>query len=141
MSNVGRHGVRTDGRFEFTCASCGGVAATLAVVDDDQPIDAGALPDGARLSWSPGAPSYRLEFVNVNTGTAPDGLVDLVSDLDEVDPLVVRRIDWELAAFCCHVCELNYCSKCWSNWVEFDDDFYDCTRGRCPAGHEQMLDD
>jgi len=133
--------VRIDGRFEFTCASCGDVAATLSVMDDERPVDAGPLPDGTRLSWTPRAPSYRFEFVGVNTGTAPADLADLISGLDEIDPLAVRRVDWELAAFCCHACQLNYCSKCWSTWIEFDEGFYDCMQGRCPRGHEQALDD
>ena len=99
------------------------------------------MPDGTRLTWNPGAPAYRLEFVNVNTGKAPDDLANLASGLDVLDPLVVRRFDWELASFCCCTCQLNYCSKCWSTWVEFDDGFFDCMRGRCPRGHEQVLDD
>ena len=117
MSNVSRLGVKVEGRFVFTCASCGGIAATLAVTDEDQPVDGGPLPDGTRLTWEPGAPAYRLEFVNVNTGKAQDGLADLVSGLDVLDPLLVRPFDWELAAFCCHTCHLNYCSKCWSTWI------------------------
>ena len=110
-------------------------------MDDDHPVDGGPMPDGTRLTWNPGAPAYRLEFVNVNTGKAPGDLADLVSGHDVLDPLVVRRFDWELASFCCCTCQLNYCSKCWSTWVEFDDGFFDCMRGRCPRGHEQMLDD
>ncbi|RHW22398.1 hypothetical protein D0Z08_31585 [Nocardioides immobilis] len=107
----------------------------------EQPVDAGPMPDGSRLTWTPEAPSYRLEFIGVITGKASADLADLVSGLDELDPLALRGVDWEMAAFCCHHCQLNYCSKCWSTWVEFDDGFYDCTRGRCPRNHEQTLDD
>ena len=117
------------------------MAATLLVTDDDLPVDGGTLPDGTRSTWSPDPPAYRLEFVNVTTAKAPHDLADLVSGLDLLDPVVLRRIDWELASFCCHTCELNYCSTCWSTRVEFDDGFYDCMRGRCPRGHEQLLDD
>jgi hypothetical protein len=141
VSNESRHGVKVEGRFEFTCASCGGVAATLSVLEGKQPVDAGPLPDGTRLSWTPGAPVYQLEFLGVNTGLATAALVELLSGDDELDPLVVRRVDGELAAFCCQVCQLNYCSTCWSSWIEFDEGFYDYTQGRCPHGHEQMLDD
>jgi hypothetical protein len=140
VSDQTRHGARVDGRFTFTCASCGGVAATLAILLEDREVDGGALPGGERLRWRPQPPSYRLEFVNVTTGGASTGLVALLSD-DVVDPLVLRGLDWELAGFCCDSCELNYCAKCWSTWVEFDEGFFDCMRGRCPQGHEQMLDD
>lgn len=136
-----RHGVAADGQFVFTCAQCGGVAATLAVIDDDRELDGGPMPGGGRLSWKPTAPSYRLEFVNVATGEASAGLAKLAIGAGVIDPLVVRRLDWELAAFCCSSCQLNYCSACWRTWIEFDDGFYDCTRGRCPHGHEQALAD
>ena len=138
---MSRHGVKTGSGFEFTCAACGAVAATLSLVDGEQPVDAGPLPDGTRLSWTPGAPAYRFEFLGTNTGLASAGLVDLLSGVDALDPLVLGGVDAELAAFCCHTCQLNYCANCWSTWIEFDEGFYDYTQGRCPQSHEQMLDD
>lgn len=141
MTKVPRHGVRIDGEFVFTCAACGNLAATLSVMEDGQPVDGGPLPDGTRYSWTPESPAYRFEFLGVVTGTTRRDVAELVSGLDELDPLVLRGLDWELAAFCCRVCELNYCSTCWSTWIEFDEGFYDMTRGRCPRGHEQALDD
>lgn len=141
VGDVARHGVQIDGRFEFTCASCRGVAATLSLLDGEVPIDAGPLPGGTRFLWTPGGPAYRFEFLGVNTGHASAELTDLVSGLDVLDPHDLRAVDWELAAFCCEICDLNYCSKCWSTWIEFDEGFYDCTQGRCPLGHEQALDD
>lgn len=135
-----RLGVKTGGQFVFPCASCGGVAATLAIINDDREVDGGPMPGGGRLSWKPGAPSYRLDFININTGHASAGLTR-IAGTEVIDPLDVRRLDWELAAFCCPSCVLNYCPKCWKTWVEFDEGFYDCTRGRCPQGHEQILDD
>lgn len=141
VSTRSRQGQKVDGSFTFTCASCGRPAATLEVIDEERQIDGGPMPGGHRLTWKPGTPSFRLEFVNVCTGEAPAGLVELVSGVDVVDPLVVRRLDWELAAFCCVSCRLNYCPTCWTTWAEFDDGFFDCMRGRCPRGHEQMLAD
>ncbi|MCA1782172.1 MAG: hypothetical protein LC679_08375 [Intrasporangiaceae bacterium] len=141
MSDPPRNGVRSDGGFAFACASCGGGAATLAVMLGDVEVDGGPLPGGDPLSWNVGGPAYRLEFVNVNTGQAPPRLVELVTAAETLDSSTLRDIDWELAAFNCRVCEQNYCSTCWHTWVEFDDGFYDCTRSRCPLGHEQKLDD
>ena len=41
------------------------------------------------------------------------------------DPAALRRIDW----------------ADWRTYVLFDEGFYDCTMGRCPRGHEHMIDD
>lgn len=140
-NRTSRLGVKTGGQFVFRCASCGGVAAALAIINDDREVDGGPMPGGGRLSWKPGAPSYRLDFINVNTGQASTELTT-IADAKVIDPLDVSRFHWELAAFCCHSCGLNYCPKCWETQVEFDEDFYyDCTRGRCPQGHAQKLDD
>jgi hypothetical protein len=48
---------------------------------------------------------------------------------------------WELTPFYCPDCGLNYCHRDWDTYVLFDEGFYDCTKGRCPEGHEHMLDD
>ena len=48
----------------------------------------------------------------------------------------------DFVAFHCHQCDQSYCDTCWSiGPLEFDEGFYDCTRGRCPTGHEQIVDD
>ena len=57
------------------------------------------------------------------------------------DPATLRRIDWELAPFYCPDCAQNYCRADWRTYVLFDEGFYDCTMGRCPCGHEHMIDD
>ena len=92
--SASRLGVKSDGQFVFTCSSCGGVAATLAITNDDQPVDGGPMPDGTRYTWQPGVPAYRLEFVGVNTGKVSEDLAELVAGLEVLDPLVVRRFDW-----------------------------------------------
>jgi hypothetical protein len=38
-------------------------------------------------------------------------------------------------------CQLNYCSGDWDTWVQSDDGFYNCTKGRCPNRHEHTFDD
>jgi hypothetical protein len=54
----------------------------------------------------------------------------------------LARADRDLFGFFCHACAVVYCSACWTiGPPEFDDGFYDCTRGTCPAGHTQTLDD
>ncbi|MBS2031276.1 MAG: hypothetical protein JST54_25480 [Deltaproteobacteria bacterium] len=50
--------------------------------------------------------------------------------------------DPDLFGFFCRECGRAYCSTCWSiGAAELDDGFYDCTRGTCPEGHEQVVDD
>lgn len=50
-------------------------------------------------------------------------------------------MDTEYVPFWCRSCSKNYCRACWLMWVDYDDGFYDCTRGRCPVGHERIMDD
>jgi hypothetical protein len=50
-------------------------------------------------------------------------------------------IDREYAPQWCRACAKNYCRRCWVVWVDFDEGFYDCTRGRCPESHERIMDD
>lgn len=57
------------------------------------------------------------------------------------DPSALYAIDREYAPFWCRSCEKNYCRTCWTVWVDFDDGFYDCTRGRCPQDHVRIMDD
>jgi hypothetical protein len=57
------------------------------------------------------------------------------------DPAALREIDWEVAPFYCPDCGLNYCRADWRTCVLFDEGFYDGTMGRCPRGHEHMIDD
>ena len=53
-----------------------------------------------------------------------------------------RGADADFVAFHCRGCNRSYCDRCWRiGPPEFDDGFYDCTRGTCPEGHEQTVDD
>jgi len=50
--------------------------------------------------------------------------------------------DLEVCPFFCPECDANYCGTHWDRWDVFDDDgWHDCIRGRCPNGHERMLED
>ncbi len=53
----------------------------------------------------------------------------------------LHAIDREYAPQWCRTCAKNYCPACWVVWVDFDEGFYDCTRGRCPESHERIMDD
>ena len=41
----------------------------------------------------------------------------------------------------CPECDKIYCWEHYNARVEYDDGFYDCTMGECPAGHRRMIDD
>ncbi len=59
----------------------------------------------------------------------------------EADAAGLFELDREFAPSWCPVCARNYCPTCWVVRVDFDEGFYDCTRGRCPEGHVRILDD
>ncbi|NVM16223.1 MAG: hypothetical protein HWN80_00800 [Candidatus Lokiarchaeota archaeon] len=41
----------------------------------------------------------------------------------------------------CPDCDKIYCWEHYNAREEYDDGFYDCTMGECPAGHRRMIDD
>lgn len=126
----------------ISCARCGGTAATLLVTDGTTDVALAAVVGGEPIVWrADGKPLLRFEFLGVTVSAAPPRLVELLTGRDHVDSAALRAVDPDLATFRCRRCELDYCSQCWSTWIEFDDGYYDETRGRCPEGHEQMLDD
>jgi len=58
------------------------------------------------------------------------------------DAAALFAVDLELAPFWCPRCEASYCGEHWVRWSVFDDDgWHDSIRGRCPQGHERMLED
>ena len=79
-------------------------------------------------AWKPPRPLAYQAVREILSGEAPD-------------PAALRRIDWELAPFYCPDCAQNYCRADWRTYVLLDEGFYDCTMGRCPRGHEHMIDD
>jgi hypothetical protein len=53
-------------------------------------------------------------------------------------------LDPEYTPFYCPGCDAVYCGEHWIRWDVFDDDmpgWRDSIRGRCPQGHERMLED
>jgi len=56
------------------------------------------------------------------------------------DPAVLRQIGWELAPFYCPDCAQNYCRADWRTCIACGEGFNDRTMGRCPHGHQHMID-
>jgi hypothetical protein len=128
----------------FRCAACGEMAGVVRVIRAGAPVDMGPRlglqahdHDGLVLDY----------FLGTAWLSAGSGMLDAVQALieqGEIDPEAIRELGrdlWELTPFYCPDCQLNYCSGDWDTRVLTDDGFYDCTRGRCPNGHEHLLDD
>lgn len=141
MTDATRFGQRTaPGAVSFTCASCHEMAWTVRIVRAGTPVNMGSL--GER-TWD----QDRLT-VESSSGTsriaAPPARVEAVQavlDGEAPDVLALWKIDEDLAPFYCYTCQLNYCPAEWRIYPLFDDGYYDCTMGTCPAGHEILLDD
>jgi hypothetical protein len=58
------------------------------------------------------------------------------------DAAALHAMDPELVPFYCPACDATYCGDHVQRWDVFDEDgMHDSIRGRCPAGHERMLED
>src|SRR5262245_1945887 len=60
------------------------------------------------------------------------------------DARALHALDLEYAPFFCPQCGAVYCGAHWVRWDVFDGDdpsHHDSIRGRCPKGHERMLED
>jgi hypothetical protein len=125
----------------FTCAACGLPAGRVRPVPAGEPVDIGpgvgpqaVDSPGVVVSGFLGDGWYALrpaDFARIRT------LLDAASP----DPLALRELRWEAAPFYCPECAACYCSTHWATEVIFDEGFYDCTMGVCPAGHRELLDD
>lgn len=135
---------------EFACDRCGAVACTLALLppfatDPQAPLPGtpGSIPGEGLLS----AGDVRLSIdgpVKLTHSLLPAAGVDVAAidaALRAGDVDALYSIDRNFAPFLCRQCAKSYCKSCWTAWVDFDDGFYDCTRGRCPKGHVRVMDD
>lgn len=120
----------------LSCCRCGSPAATFAF----RPAGKG---DGL---WRDSDRLERTGFMGTVVKFGPlDSFAPFLSALQRGDYDSARSGDPDLVAFHCWTCNEDYCEKCWQiGPPTFDDDFpgfYDCTRGVCPEGHEQVVDD
>ena len=73
--------------------------------------------------------------------TAPEPFGRLWDAIAGGDTAAVFAVDPEFAPWWCPECKRIYCGDHWHRWDVFDDGFHDSIRGRCPQGHERMLED
>jgi hypothetical protein len=87
----------------------------------------------------------RTSFTSSLTSTVSgESFSELRSAIERRDPRALYRLDLEYAPFFCPQCEAVYCGGHWEKRDVFDDDdpsWHDSVRGRCPKGHERMLED
>ena len=125
----------------FRCAACGEMAAVVKALPAGGTADMGPAlgrqpqdRDGIVVdyfgdtAWKAAEAPACQAVREILSGQAPD-------------PAALRQTGQELAPFYCPDCTQNYCRAGWRTHVLFDDGFYDRTMGRCPDGHEHMIDD
>lgn len=135
---------------EFTCDRCGTVACTLTLLPPfavDPQASSPGMPGSIPGEEMLGRDDVRLSIdgpVKLTRSLLPAAGVDVAAvdaALRAIDADALYSIDPEFAPFLCRECAKSYCTQCWATWVDFDDGFYDCTRGRCPSGHVRVMDD
>jgi len=144
---IGRFGEPTarGGAASFRCARCGEVAGVVRVTRAGAPGDAGA-PPGREAPREGGGLAMDC-FLGGHHRTADRGVLDAARaliDRGSVDPAAIRELDWgfwALTPFYCPDCGLNYCAADWDISRAEDGGFREPAMGRCPAGHEHMVDE
>jgi hypothetical protein len=119
---------KTNSRYGYRCAICGGACGAITLIDDGESTE-------VRRS------SFTSDMTCSVSGRQRSALRSAL-DTDDFDAIL--SIDVELAPFHCPSCVANYCQRHWVVWDVFDDDdptWHDSIRGRCPQGHERMLED
>lgn len=102
-----------------------------------------ALEDAGIYDGLPGRGSFILDGVTGKSTWAIQA-----DQLEQLQNLFRRgawrelyQLDPEWLSSYCATCDVNYCRDHWETELEFDDGFYDFTRGVCPRGHERVLTD
>jgi hypothetical protein len=112
----------------FACTVCGAEAGVIRVHEQ------GGRTEIRRESW-PGV---------LIVPRTRDAVVPLEAALAARDVRAVFELDFELTPFYCPTCDAVYCAEHW-DWRDVWDDEWtswrDSVRGRCPNGHERMLED
>ena len=113
----------------FACARCGREAGLVQL-----------------FGPAPAAEIVRDSFTSHSTFRAgPENFDRLRAAVTAGDAQALYEFDLEAAPFYCPDCRACYCGEHWARWNVFDDEegftWHDSIRGRCPHGHERMLED
>ena len=123
----------SDVRETCLCSKCGKVAAEFAAFRAGEATGFMANREHLlRTGW----------FGELLRPAAYESAVALLEKIRAGELIALAKDDPDMFGFFCRKCCKSYCTACWQiGPPEFDDGFYDCTRGTCPEGHEQVLDD
>ena len=111
-------------KHELRCATCGQVAATLEVNVDPNSGHRGVVYSGLVRQEAFGLSMTVRAFLEL-----------AARDLGAVH----RLLGPEGIDAYCPACGRVYCRSHYQLVTEYDDGFYDCTRGTCPEGHRRMV--
>jgi hypothetical protein len=118
-------------RLTVTCHKCGKVSAAIELIEQTRRL-------ALRVSGFIGI----VTSMEIAQKAVDRELFNKIRMLIRTDLLELHRLDSDAFGFICRKCGFAYCIDCWENVHEtFDEGFHDDTRGRCPEGHEQMLQD
>ncbi|GAB4315166.1 MAG: hypothetical protein Kow0069_16880 [Promethearchaeota archaeon] len=118
-------------RYAILCAACGQKAAEVTVepfpFEHDPPT---LVYRGLTFRRALGDDNREAAFAALERG-----------DLEALHELVTRDVVAEGLDCYCPDCGAAYCREHYDLLERWDDGFYDCTWGRCPNGHERIVDD
>jgi hypothetical protein len=109
----------------WACDICGGAAGSIVL---------GEHGDVRRESFTS----------ELKSGLADAAAGQLCAALAAGDAAAVYALDTEFAPWWCPACLKSYCGDHWLRGDVFDEEephWHDSMRGRCPEGHERMLED
>lgn len=113
----------------FACASCNNEAGHVALFEHAN-----------------GGEIIRDSFTSrLTLGVLAEDFERIRSIIFAGDIRALHELNLEVASFYCPDCAACYCRDHWVRWNVFDDeegfDWHDSIRGRCPQGHQRMLED
>src|SRR5687767_10928265 len=113
----------------FVCASCDHEAGHIALFEYDRGFEIKRDSFTSRLTLRVSAEDFQRIRSIILAG----------------DMRALHELNLEVASFYCPDCDACYCGDHWVRWDVFDDEegftWHDSIRGRCPLGHQRMLED
>ena len=125
----------TANELSLSCEKCGGTAATIRLIE------------GPWGKHSLAVTGFIGEMTIAAIGDRPVdlGMFQQIVRLSQGDLKQLHQLDRDIFGFICRICGSAYCTNCWQNiHAKFDLEWpvwFEEYRGRCPLGHEQMLQD
>jgi hypothetical protein len=133
----------------YSCGECGGVASTVTLVMPGRPDprltpEPPGVPPGVGSVFSDVFPhdgQLSIDGGPVSITIGPVPIDAVAAALVSGDPAALFAIDSELAPFWCPACRASYCRDHYATVTLYDEGYFECIRGTCPAGHVRTLED